>query len=95
MKTMKTRSIKELLQVMLDNQDLFDSGLCRWNLLLRGSGNISIDEHIMLIDYIHDNRPSMWSSVYAFKNRNNAYYWEYGDIQPRITWIEKHIKKLS
>lgn len=24
------RSIKELLQVMLDNQDLFKDGLCQW-----------------------------------------------------------------
>jgi hypothetical protein len=92
---MKIRSIKELLQVMLDNQDLFDVGLCKWNLLLYRSGNISKYEHIMLIYYIRYNRPSMWSSVYAFKNRNNAYYWVCGDIQPRVKWIKKHIKKLS
>jgi len=90
---MKTRSIKELLQVMLDNQDLFDAGLCRWNLLLYRSGNISTDENIMLIDYIRDNRPSMWSSVDAFKHRNKEYYWECNNIQPRIKWIKKHIKK--
>jgi hypothetical protein len=90
---MKTRSIKELLQIMLANQDLFSSGLCTWNYLLHKHNLISRDEALCLNMYISENRPSMWSSVDAFKHRNKEYYWECNNIQPRITWIKKHIKK--
>ena len=92
---MEPRSIKELLQVMLANQDLFKTGLCNWSLQLEIWSIISEEEEMLLKDYIWENRPSKWSSVDAFKRRNDTYYWVCGDIQPRIKWIEKHIKKLS
>ena len=92
---MEPRSIKELLQVMLANQDLFKTGLCNWAVQLEIWSIISEEEEMLLKDYIWENRPSKWSSVDAFKHRNSTYYWKYSDIEPRVKWIKKHIKKLS
>jgi hypothetical protein len=92
---MEPRSIKQLLQVMLANQDLFKTGLCNWAVQLEIWSIISEKEEIFLKQYIWKNRPSKWLSVDAFKRRNDTYYWKYGDIKPRIKWIKKHIKKLS
>jgi hypothetical protein len=86
------RTIKELLQVMLDNQDLFETGLCYWVSNLYFSDKIDAIERRLLINYIRDNKPSMFSSIDAFKNRNKDYYWTKENITPRIKWINKNLK---
>jgi hypothetical protein len=92
---MKERSIKELLQLMLDNQNLFKEGLCSWNNELYWSCLITRREHDILRNYIRYNRPSIFSSIKAFVSRNSGYYWECGDIKPRIKWLKKHINKIK
>ena len=52
---MKERSIKELLQLMLDNQDCFDRGLCYWIVNLYYKGKISYSELNLLSVYIIKN----------------------------------------
>lgn len=90
------RTIKELLQVMLDNQKYFTLGLCSWAKdLLYSKKLINIQEFYQLYNYVEKNRPSKFSSISAFKNRENDYYWEVKDINPRIKWLKKHIKKNS
>jgi len=89
------RSIKELLQIMLDNKELFQSGLCYWCNNLFHLEIINHSERIILQKYIANNRPSKYSSLKAYRNRFSAYYWKREDIKPRIKWIEKHIKKLK
>ena len=86
------RSIKELLQIMLDNENLFECGLCSWTARLFFSGKITNDEHHFLYYYIRDNRPYKYSSINAYRNRHSVYYWTIGDKQPRINWTKKHIK---
>jgi hypothetical protein len=88
---MKERSIKELLQLMLDNQDLFYDGLCFWaaNLLFK---KISREEYCLLIIYIRKNAPFS-HKINIFKT--SPFYWKSGDIAPRILWLKKHIKKNS
>jgi hypothetical protein len=88
------RTEKELLQLMLERQDQFAKGLCIWIDLLNWSGIITYDELKLLLDYIDHNRPSKFSSLSAFKNRRGKYYWNKGDITPRIKWINKQIEKL-
>jgi hypothetical protein len=88
------RTEKELLKLMLERQDQFAKGLCLWVTLLNWSGIITYDECCLLEEYIHNNRPSMFSSLSAFKNRRGYYYWNKGDITPRIKWINKQIEKL-
>lgn len=85
----KNKDIKTLLQLMLDNQGLFQSGLCSW-----ASGlPLSFNEWMDLKKYIRENRPSMFSSTDAFLHCTDCYYWKVGDIEPRLKWINKHIQK--
>ncbi len=83
------RSIKELLELMLEHQKLFHASLCYWNCFLFTSDLISFSEMHKLRKYIKKNKP--WTSFFRF----SAYYWSYGQIEPRINWINYHIKKLS
>lgn len=89
------RSIKELLQIMLDNKQYFFSGLCSWSNEIHCNGLINGYEWKTLREYIDKNRPSKFSSIDAFKSRKSGYYWKNGNINPRIKWIKKHIKKNS
>ena len=89
------RNIKELLELMLENQDLFCIALCDWTRRLHGVRFICQEEKMTLLYYIQKNRPSMWSSIDAFRYRKRSYYWEEGNIKPRIKWIKKHIKLNS
>ena len=90
------RTIKELLQIMLDNQEYFEITLCFWvDKLYILSNLLSLLEVIRLRQYILLNRPSTFSSIQSFINRNNFYYWNRGDIKPRIKWLKEHIKKNS
>jgi len=87
------RNIKELLQIMLDNQQLFDDGLCLWTKMLFLKSKITLDEQILLRKYINKNSPSPFSSLDAMIHAPlSAYYWKRDSIKPRIKWIEKHIK---
>jgi hypothetical protein len=89
------RTIKELLQIMLDNQDLFQRGLCGWACRIYEHDIINNEELSELEDYIIDNRPSKYSSISAFLCQNSLFYWTHGNISPRIKWIKKHIKLNS
>jgi hypothetical protein len=87
------RTIKELLELMLENKGLFTHGLCKWILLLYFNDEISRKEYLTLMNYIENNRPSILSSLNCFLSQaSSAYYWKEGDIKPRIKWIQKHIK---
>ncbi len=85
------RTIKELLQVMLDNQP-YTAGLCHWISRLAQLDIITTEEFWELSYYIRLNRPSRYSSLKAYKNRHKSYYWPQYDLEPRIKWIKKHIK---
>jgi hypothetical protein len=93
---MKERSIKELLQLMLDNQHCFDEGLCKWASKLYPVGIITLAEFFILLNYIRANKPSMFSSFERLKwSFSRKYYWKPGNIVPRIKWLQYHIKKNS
>lgn len=86
---------------MLDNKDLFKSGLCQWTINLYLFDIITCDERIVLKNYIVSNRPPFYSNFTMFYHtirRSDPayhYYWKEGDIKPRIEWIKKHITKNS
>lgn len=92
---MQNRSVAELLELMLENQDYFYNGLCIWARQMFHSKLISAAELDILADYIKANRPSVFSSWDAFKHRNRKYYWEMGNIHPRIEWINQQYNKLT
>lgn len=94
------RSIKELLQVMLDNFDLFfDSGLCRLTNKLLNENIITYEEEVVIIEFIRNNRPKRtWLSPITNPHLNpssSGYFWGYGERLPRVQWLNKHISKLS
>ena len=90
------RTIKELLQIVLDNKDYFESGLCSWVSDVYWSTKLfNKDEFFKLKIYIRENRPSMFSSINTFIHRNSSFYWNPTDINPRIKWLKKHIKQNS
>lgn len=90
------RTIKQLLQLMLEHQELFvgEIGLCHWNFTLYTESLITFKERCLLKDFIDNNRPSKYSSMDAFNDRYRMFYWKSGDIKPRIKWIKKHISRL-
>lgn len=92
------RSIKELLEIMLENKHLFEKGLCAWASNLRFERIINIDEWSELRSYIGLNKPSGFLyniNYYKLINNNLGFYWIPGKIRPRISWIKKHIKLNS
>jgi hypothetical protein len=91
------RTIKELLEVMLENKDLFNKGLCYWADKLYYRNIITASERSKLKNYIDENRPFMLSSISTMCEiiKHSGYYWKEGDIKPRIKWIQKHIKLNS
>ena len=93
----KNKTIKELLQLMLEHQELFDEGLCNWKSSLMHKSLISLEEYFMLKNYIRENKPSIFSSWNVFKHRifiSYGFYWTPGKIKPRVKWIKKHIARL-
>lgn len=84
--------LKHTLSIMLENPDLFKTGLCRWATLLYYRGDFTHKEYSNLYYYIINNRP--WTFKSLFVKPSSKYYWTEGDIEPRIKWIKKQIKKL-
>ena len=90
------RTIKELLQVMLQHKDLFSTGLCYWAAKLHSRDIISQQESQALDEYITHNRPDYFSWTNFLTNyKSGGYFFPSGKIKPRIYWIKRHIKRLS
>ena len=87
-----TRSIKELLQVMLDNIENLSGGLCSLGFHMMAYKTITSDELQLLLEYIIKNRPY---NLYRIFGIYKSYYWKPGKIKPRLRWLKRHIKKNS
>jgi len=85
------RTTKELLQLTLDNIEHLRTGLCGLIAyhLHENNNIISVDEWIMLDNYIESHRPRT-KHYYTGSN----YYWKMGSKSPRINWLKKQIKTL-
>jgi hypothetical protein len=77
------RSEKELLQILLDNMDLLDTGLCRLSGYLRITGVISIEEELLIDRYFTRTLDVLFT--YSFPE---------GEKEPRIKWLKEQIDKL-
>jgi hypothetical protein len=80
---MRTR--KELLQLLLDNINLLQLGLCGLAWRLNNRRMISVEECIDIREYIRQQRPKKTYKGYD-------YYWKPGNEKPRINWLKKHIE---
>ncbi len=90
------RNFKELGEVLLENQDLFQSGLCHWIDNLKDDNKITKEERDKLKIKIDYNRPTrkIINIIYnpdKIKHYQNSYYWKRDEIKPRIKWIKKHL----
>lgn len=88
---MKTRSIKELLQVMLDNFNLFEekscNGLCMFRDFLFSKKIINYNEWLIIIEYMIKNKPKKtFSSNFWFKPHYQV---------SRKEWIINELKKYE
>jgi hypothetical protein len=91
------RKLSELLELMLDRQPRFEGGLCLWamhaivHLQPYHPGWEECAKDVLLVkNYIKKNKPLNFRTLLGYN-----YYWEEGDIEPRIKWLEKHISKLK
>jgi hypothetical protein len=75
------RSNKELLQVFLDNVDLFETGLCRWIMRLKNEKIISVEEENYIDGLIEQ---EMGFSFMEFM-------WTKGEIKPRLNWLKEKL----
>lgn len=84
---MESRSILNLLKVVLDNIDKLDLGLCFLIENLETDGLITSDEYFILSDYLFESRPVWTNSI--------GYWWPPGVVETRVTWLNLHIKILE
>jgi hypothetical protein len=93
---MTTRTIKKLLELLLDTTDSFCTGLCGWVAILGSRYIINLEEYYILTEYIKNNRPQTKAiTAQQTKDKMLGYYWTSGEIEPRIEWIKEHIEKLK
>ena len=97
-RNIETRTLKELLQVMIDNERCYiDSqcnGLCWYICVLNLHGVMSIDEHFLLKEYIETHRPEILTRHYSLWCHNSLFYWPKKKWAPRLKWLRTQIKKL-
>ena len=83
------RTIRQLLKIMLDNQQYFETGLCRWANELRICRLINFEEQKNIEHYIDKFPTEQYTTL------GSIYYWEPCLIEPRIEWLKKHIELLK
>ena len=82
------RAIPELLQVMLDNEEYFQYGLCAMTVDLKLAGLITHFEMLALDQYILSRRPRT-------KTTRGGFYWTKGEWEPREKWLQQRINRFK
>jgi hypothetical protein len=80
------RTEKELWELVLSGQDFFEDGVCTWIELMCDLDIITYDEFAFLKNSLYENKP---------KDKCRAYFWQSGELQSRIDWINERIKQLE
>lgn len=87
------RTTKELLEVMLENIDRLESGLCYYAAALARNDIISYSEYEHIIKYLDACLPER---KYRGRYLNSLdYSFPYGEKEPRIKWLKEQIDKLK
>jgi len=90
------RSIKELLQIILDHVDQVrhTEGLCSLASQLYNDVEIIQEEEDVIRKYFGQNLPEhKYKGVYLTDEL--LYSWPPGKVEPRRQWLEEQIKKLK
>ena len=85
---------------MLNNKQLFKTGMCWWTYGLVYKDLITEEEGDLLLKYIDNNPPDYFSwanLIEKYKTPKNSefYYFPVGKLKPRTYWIKRHIKRLK
>lgn len=94
----KASRIVYLLEVLKENENAFTTGLCSWIFQLHYTKVISSADLELLMTYVINNGPISTHRLLCFvglRQESRNFYWKRGDIEPRLKWIDKHIKKNS
>jgi hypothetical protein len=78
--------VEKVLKLLLNNQDLFSTGICDWIESLEKKILITETESILILDYMKNNIPTSRDHICGF-------WWNMGEIEPRIEWIEAQLNK--
>jgi hypothetical protein len=78
--------VEKVLKLLLDNQDLFSTGICDWVGSLEKINLITETELLWMDDYLKNNVPQKRLSIFGF-------VWDCGVIEPRIEWINAQLNK--
>ena len=85
---MRTRI--ELLNLVLENKDLFEFGYCGWVRELWLADIITYEEYLELNNILEEYKPKNTLTL------NGSWcYWEKKIISYRINWINRTIKKIK
>ena len=92
------RKIDELLEILLENIDHMETGLCSLNSRIGYfSWHTRIEEYDLVRNYIYDHPPKNLRYLrHKISGSNGSYfYWKKGWKAPRRRWLKKHIKKCT
>jgi hypothetical protein len=78
--------VEKVLKLLLENQDLFSTGICDWVDSLGKINLITETESLLMYDYIEKNVPQKRVFIFGF-------CWDCGVIEPRIEWINAQLNK--
>lgn len=84
------RSEKELLQILLNNINYLDTGLCKLSQFLFAIDKINWREFNFIIDLLYEN-----ITDYYYACNPNRYFFKPGLKQPRIKYLKELIEKYS
>jgi hypothetical protein len=76
--------VEKVLKILLDNQDLFSTGICDWVESLGKNNLITETELLWMDDYMKKNIPNSRNFIWGF-------WWDCGKIEPRIEWIQTQL----
>lgn len=76
----------------LENEDQFSSGLCAWinKVRFKLHEEISLNDVYLAYAYIQINQP-FFSKIRVWSD----FFWSYGDLEPRMKFIKKHIALIQ
>jgi hypothetical protein len=90
----KARSVLELLIILKKNKQVFRSGLCSLIGDLVEYSDITYNEALKIKKYVLSNCTRNRKYFYS-ENQVEPFYFPISEWEPRLRWINKHIKKLS
>jgi hypothetical protein len=82
-KIKRNKELVRLFQIMLSHPEKMGTGLCSWNHFMYDFGYFSQEEYLLVLEYIRAHKLKA------------VFWWDRGELEPRVQWLEEQIKKLE